>query len=349
MDRLQVHHGIGRATGGEQQADGVVEGCRGHDLSCRQPLPHELDDLPAARLGDREALGCHRRNHRRAGQAHAEHFGERAHGVGGAVHRAGAGAWFGDVLNAAELGRVDLAALFPTDRLDDDVAVPVLAFVVGRVHGAAVDEDRRHVEAGGGHQLRRHDLVAGAEQHHAVEAVGANHDFDRGGDHIARRQRITHAEVAFGDAVAGRDGAEAHGVAAGGVDAALHGVGDCVEVEMAGRCVRPGVNDGDLWPPQLLVAMPHRFVERAFERTVVALQDGVEMRTLAGCVAVFVAGFRHGNAPSVRELSGSRMLFAILLPASAGGSDRSCYRNIVPDHLGDSGSKLERLDLAAFL
>jgi hypothetical protein len=86
---------------------------------------------------------------------------------------------------------------------------------------AAVEEDRRQVEAGGGHQHAGQRLVAAGEQHRAVEPLGVHHGLDRVGDDLAAHQRGPHALVAHRDAVGHRDGAELEREAAGVAHAVL--------------------------------------------------------------------------------------------------------------------------------
>ena len=77
--------------------------------------------------------------------------------------------------------------------------------------------------------------------------------FQRVGDGFARHERVVHAVVVHGDAVAHADGGYLERHAAGHVDARLHGFGDLVEVVVAGDDVVAGVEDGDERPLHLLV------------------------------------------------------------------------------------------------
>ena len=54
---------------------------------------------------------------------------------------------------------------------DAELAVPPLA----AEHRAAGHHDRRNIGAGRAHQLRRSGLVAAAQQHHAIQRIGADH------------------------------------------------------------------------------------------------------------------------------------------------------------------------------
>ncbi|MNC46176.1 hypothetical protein D3C75_951820 [compost metagenome] len=78
----------------------------------------------------------------------------------------------------SEFRLIDFAAFFPADGFGDDVAVPVLAFIFRRIHRATVDHDRRNVQPCRRHQHGRHNFVAGSQQYHAVEAMGAHHHFN---------------------------------------------------------------------------------------------------------------------------------------------------------------------------
>ena len=112
-------------------------------------------------------------------------------------------------------------------------------------HRAAAHEDRRDVEAHGGHEHPRHDLVAVRDAHHAVQAMGAQHRLDAVGDELARRERILHAAVAHRDAVIHPDGVEDEGHAARLADEALDQHADLVQVGVARDAIGVGVANGD--------------------------------------------------------------------------------------------------------
>ena len=62
----------------------------GKNLLRRQILPHHVDDAAAGGGAHAQMVGVDGRDRRRAGQRHAERFGDRHHGGGGAHHHAGA-------------------------------------------------------------------------------------------------------------------------------------------------------------------------------------------------------------------------------------------------------------------
>ena len=80
---------------------------------------------------------------------------------------------------------------------------------------AAVDEHRRPVEARQGHHAAGHVLVAAADRHDRVKALGAGDRLDRIGDDFARNHRVAHARRAHADAVGDGDRAENDRLAAG--------------------------------------------------------------------------------------------------------------------------------------
>ena len=74
--------------------------------------------------------------------------------------------------------------------------------------GAAIDEDRRHVEPAHGHHHAGQRLVAAGHADQRVVAMAAHGELDGIGDDLARGQRGLHALMPHGDAVGDGDGAE---------------------------------------------------------------------------------------------------------------------------------------------
>ena len=120
-------------------------------------------------------------------------------------------------------------------------------------HRTPGHDDRRDVQARGGHDHARDDLVAVRDHHHGVEGVCAHGDLDGVGDDLTARQRVAHALVVHGDAVAHADRGELHRRAAGHADAGLHGLGDLIEHEMPGDHLVGRIDDGDQRPRDLFV------------------------------------------------------------------------------------------------
>ena len=131
--------------------------------------------------------------------------------------------------------------------------------VVGhRQHRPADELDGRQVGRGGAHQQRRHGLVAGADQHHRVHRLRADHFLG-----VHRHQVAEHHAGGMQKDLAERDGREIERQAAGGNDAAF----DCLDqfgkmpvaiVEAARR-----LRDADDGPRQHVGGITHRFGERA--------------------------------------------------------------------------------------
>ena len=101
-------------------------------------------------------------------------------------------------------------------------------------HGAAGDEDGGDVQARGGDEHAGHDLVAGWDQYHGVELVALDGALHAIGDDLAADEAVVHALVVHRDAVAHTDGVDLQRRAAGHADARLDGVGDLLEVKVAG-------------------------------------------------------------------------------------------------------------------
>ena len=111
-------------------------------------------------------------------------------------------------------------------------------------HRAGDELDRRQVGRGRAHQLRRHGLVAAADQHHRVHRLGADHLLDVHRHEVAEH----HAGRAAGTPRRARSVGNSSGSAAGREHAALHRLDQLGEVPVAvveaaaasRRCRRPG-------------------------------------------------------------------------------------------------------------
>ncbi len=68
-------------------------------------------------------------------------------------------------------------------------------------------------------------LVTGGNEHHPVEGVRLDHYFNRIGDHIPRRQGISHAIMSHGQTIAYGDGVELEGQSTSLPDALFYGIG----------------------------------------------------------------------------------------------------------------------------
>ena len=120
-----------------------------------------------------------------------------------------------------------------------------MAVEAARQHRAARDDDGRDVEAGCCHEHARHDLVAVRDQDEAIEARSHRDSLDRVGDELAARERVLHARVAHGDAVADTNGRELDRRTASSSDAELRSLSDLTQVDVAWDDLVEGIADAD--------------------------------------------------------------------------------------------------------
>ena len=251
-DGGQVEHGVGRAAQGHVDGLGVVEGGAGHDVPGPDVLFHQLHDLHARVLGQAQPGGIDGGDGAVAPQGHADGLGEAVHGVGGVHAGAGAAGGAGGVLIFLHARLVQLSGVVSAHGLEHVGQAGAAAVVQGTgQHGAAGAEDGGDVHPGGGHEQAGHILVAVGDHHQTVELVGHGHGLGGVGDEVPGDQGILHAHVAHGDAVAHGDG----GGAAGGADAGLHGLGDLVQVHVAGDDLVIGADHADQGALQLLLGI----------------------------------------------------------------------------------------------
>ena len=201
--------------------------------------------LKPASLARRVAGGVHRRDGAVAGQGQAQGFAQAVHGVGGEHAGAGAAAGAGALGQFLEVVFADFAGLDRAHAFKDGDQVHLLASEAAGQHGAAADQDGRDIEPQGRHEHARDDLVAVGHQDQAVHGVGHGHDLDGVGDELPGGQGIFHALVVHGQAVADADDPELQGGAAGQAHPRLGGLGDLVQVEMAGDEFVKGIGHAD--------------------------------------------------------------------------------------------------------
>jgi hypothetical protein len=112
-------------------------------------------------------------------------------------------------------------------------------------HRACRHRDGRDIQTAHRHQHPRRDLVAVGQQHDAVQLMRLHDGLDQIGNQFARRQRIVHAAVAHGDAVANPRHAEQKRDAAPGADAPLDLAFEAPHSDMPGNQVGKTRTDPD--------------------------------------------------------------------------------------------------------
>ncbi len=130
-------------------------------------------------------------------------------------------------------------------------------------HGASGDKDGGNVHPGGSHEQAGHVLVAVGDHHQPVKLVGHRHGLSGVGDQVPGDQGIFHPHMTHGDAVAHGDGGELHGGAAGRPDASLNGLGDLIQVHVAGDDLIIRADHADEGALQLLPGVAQGIEQRA--------------------------------------------------------------------------------------
>ena len=130
-------------------------------------------------------------------------------------------------------------------------------------HGAAGDKDGGDIHPGGGHEQAGDVLVTVGDHHQAVKLVGHGHGLSGVGNEITGDQGVLHTHMAHGDAVTHGDGRELHGSAPGGPDAGLDGLGDLIQIHMAGDDFVVGAHHTDERTLQLLLGVAQGIEQRA--------------------------------------------------------------------------------------
>ena len=273
-ERDQVQDAVGRAAGGADAGDRVLQRVAGDHLARGDVVGEDPDHQLADFLGDGVLVVVFGRDHRRAAGADPQRLEGAGHRVGGELAAAGAGAGAGDALQLVQFLIAHVARVVGADRLEDVEDGDVAAVPVAGGDRAAVEQDRGDVEPGQRHRAAGDRLVAGAEGDDRVELVAAGHQLDRVGDHLAADQRGLHPLGAHRHPVGDGDGVELHRRAAGGADALFDVLGQGAEVEVAGHRLGPGVGDPDRRPAEGVVVEPDALHVGARVGAVGAVEDG---------------------------------------------------------------------------
>ena len=257
-DGRQVKDRVRGAADAHVDRDGVLEGLARHDVARLDVLLDEVQDGSAGALGEQAA--CARvgsRDRAVARQAHAEDFRQGVHCVGREEAGAGAAARAALRLEVCHLSGVHLAGSELAGCLEGLADADIVAVEAARQHRAARDDDGRDVEAGRRHQHARDDLVAVRDQDEAVKARSHRDSLDGVRDELAARERVLHARVPHGDAVADADGRELDRRAAGCRDAELGRLCDLAQVDVARDDLVEGIADANQRLLEVLRTIAH--------------------------------------------------------------------------------------------
>ena len=240
-DRVEMDRCVGRPADRRVHTDRILEGLARHDLGRAKILPHHLNDAATGLVGALTALAIGGRDRGRAGQAHAQRFGEAVHGRGRAHRVAMAGRGGGRGYEINHLILRDLTAREHFARLPRDSAgTGALTPEPAVEHRPDVHRDRRHVDRRRRHQAGRGRLVTARGQHHAVERVAVEqlHQPEIGEVAVERRGR---ALAGFLNGM----NREFHRDAAGLADALADALGEFKVMPVTRREIRTRLRDTD--------------------------------------------------------------------------------------------------------
>ena len=254
-----MHQRVGRAAQRQQHAHGVLDRLDGEHLR----RPHGFN--PCA---SRPASSAMRSRSECTAGALAPSSGmkprvatRQAMVAGGAHHAAGAGGHRQRILDFVDalLGHITGAVARPVAPAIGAGGQPLALVAIG-THRPRDQHHRRHVGADRGHQLRRHGLVAAADEDHGIHRLGAHHRLGVERHEVAVVHRARREER-----LAQADGGEGHGQAAGEHDAALHRLDQVGDGAVAVVEVRCGIDDARHRAAQRVLRIAHGGGEAAAE------------------------------------------------------------------------------------
>ena len=251
-DSQQVQHRVSGAAQRHITGQRVADGALVDDLACGDALAHHLHHSHTGVLCQLQALGVHSRDGAVAGQGDADGLAQAVHAVGG-VHTGAAAAAGAAVAGAVfQLLVGDHARLVSTHSLEHLGKADFLAAVAAGQHGAAGADHRGHIHADRGHDHAGHDLIAVGHQHQTVQLMGHQHGLHAVTDQLAGGQGVLHAHMAHGDAIADTDGRDQDGGAARHLHTGLDGIGDLIQIHVAGHDLAVSADHADQRALQLL-------------------------------------------------------------------------------------------------
>ncbi len=189
-NRGQMNDRVGRAADREQHAQCVLDRLVRNDL--RRPRtfgPDHFHRAHARGFGRAYAVSVHCGDRRRVGKGHTQCLGDAGHGARRSHHRARAGGGGEVALDFVYALVADFAGakLCPESAA---IGAGAQAFApVGHCHHRPGHKlDCRHVGGGCAHQLRRHRLVAAADQHHRIHRLRPYHFLNVHGHEVAEHE-----------------------------------------------------------------------------------------------------------------------------------------------------------------
>ena len=238
-----MQHRVCGPAQGDHRGDGVFERFLAQDVRRRNASlqkPHHGLPGPQAvsplGVGDGFLGGT-------VGEAHAERFNRRGHGVGGVHPCARSRARYGSGLDLPQFSLAHPSGSHAANRLKDGNHIAMLWPGLDR---AAVNEYRRPVESCQSHDATRHVLVAPADRDQPVKPFRGRHGLDGIGDDFPRNQRVAHPLGAHGNPVGYRNRIEDDALAAGLVCARTGQFRQPADMHVAGRHHAPGGGNADL-------------------------------------------------------------------------------------------------------
>ena len=232
-DCQQVQNRVGRAADRHLAGQRVAECCRREDVARLDVLLDQLHDLHAGMLCQMNTGSRNRRGRAVARQRHADRFGQAVHRVCGVHACARAAARAGIALGLVERCLVHHAGLVSADRLEGLGKRYLFTAEMAGQHRAAGNQNGRNVQTSGSHQHAGHDLVAVRDEHQTVQLMCLRQRLYAVRDQLTACQRIFHADVTHGNAVAYADGRNEHRRTACHANACLNRIRDLIEVDMA--------------------------------------------------------------------------------------------------------------------
>ena len=232
-DSQQVQNRVGRAADRHLAGQRIAECCRREDVARLDVLLDQLHDLHAGVLCQMNTGSRNRRGRAVARQRHADGLGQAVHRVRGVHTRARAAARAGIALGLVERCLVHHAGLVGANGLEGLGKRYLLTAEMACQHRTAGNQNGRNVQTSSGHQHAGHDLVAVRDEHQTIQLVRLCQRLYAVRDQLTACQRILHADVTHGNAVAYADSRNEHRRTACHANACLNRIRNLIEVDMA--------------------------------------------------------------------------------------------------------------------
>ena len=235
-DCRKVKDGVGRSANPHINGDGILECITCHYIARANILSDEIENNGACHLGEQTTFsGIRCRYCPVPGKPHAEHLGQRVHGVCGKKPRTRTTAGAGMFLDRRHFLCVHLSGGKHAGGLECLTNTDVAPVMAACQHRSSADQNGRNVQTCCRHQHSRNNLVAVWNQNKSIKARRHGNGLNRIGDQLTAGKGVFHPCMPHCNSITHTDGRKFNRCAAGSSHAEFYGFRNRIEMKMTGN------------------------------------------------------------------------------------------------------------------